>query len=142
MPLSVWWRRLARSCVRHRTVSARPRKRPASLLRELAARRDFVSPLLRPRSAETSLAVRLSSALKALEQLAEERETLARGSAELEERVRELEQELRDAENSLCVKECELLKLGEECSARVLVVKCVSGCGSGCSRAYIGGDVF
>ncbi|PWV06754.1 putative NUP-1 protein [Trypanosoma cruzi] len=27
---------------------ARPRKRPASLLRELAARRDFVSPLLRP----------------------------------------------------------------------------------------------
>ncbi|PWV06736.1 putative NUP-1 protein [Trypanosoma cruzi] len=69
------------------------------------------------RSAETSLAVRLSSALKALEQLAEERETLARGSAELEERVRELEHELRDAENSLCVKESELLKLGEECSA-------------------------
>ncbi|EAN89775.1 NUP-1 protein, putative, partial [Trypanosoma cruzi] len=70
------------------------------------------------RSAETSLAARLSSALKALEQLAEERETLARGSAELEERVRELEQALRDAENSLCVREGELLKLGEECSAK------------------------
>ncbi|PWV06742.1 putative NUP-1 protein [Trypanosoma cruzi] len=54
------------------------------------------------RSAETSLAVRLSSALKALEQLAEERETLARGSAELEKRVGELEQEC-GTRRTLCV---------------------------------------
>ncbi|KAF5214875.1 hypothetical protein ECC02_012490, partial [Trypanosoma cruzi] len=69
------------------------------------------------RSAETSLAVRLSSALKALEQLAEERETLARGSAELEERVRELEQELRDAQSAHDVDLSDGLTLREQLAA-------------------------
>ncbi|KAF8279577.1 hypothetical protein TcBrA4_0100260 [Trypanosoma cruzi] len=117
MSLSVWWRRLARSCVRHRTVSARPRKRPASLLRELAARRDFVSPLLRPGPPKPRLQYGLSSALKTLEQLAEERETLARGSAELEERVRELEQELRDAQTAHDVDSSDGLTLREQLAA-------------------------
>ncbi|RNF27063.1 NUP-1 protein, partial [Trypanosoma conorhini] len=47
-------------------------------------------------SANAALATQLSTPLTALERLAEERETLAGRSSELEERVKELERELRE----------------------------------------------